>query len=278
MLAVLAAVVLSAPPPPSYAMPGLNPVNLSPPEAQMFSELFGQAFIKHGFKVLSARDIGAVLGLERQKQLTSCAEGSSCLTELVASMGADGLILGDVGKLGATYVVNAKVLSSKDGTTLALYNTRVASADKIPDALEAAAFDLAHQLAEALKRPDLEPHQAAPVAAVVGPAAASPRHHKLWAIAPAAVGLAGLGVGIGLQVEAARQFSLIKAAPNGDAAHATVTAGQSAEAGANVALGVGVAGLAAAVVVYLTGATGDVQPTAWVTPGGGGFGLVGVLP
>jgi len=117
----LIAVLLTAQPDPSLVLPGLNAVNLAPGEGDLYSELLAQELTRQGFKLQTARDVSAVLGLERQKQLLGCAE-SSCLAELASAIGADGLVLGDVGKLGQGYVVNVKVLLAKDASAVALFS------------------------------------------------------------------------------------------------------------------------------------------------------------
>src|SRR5688572_12170524 len=96
--------------PVSLALPGLNAVNLAQGEGELYSELLAQKLAALGLKVISARDIGAVLGLERQRELLGCKDGI-CTAELAGALGVEGIVVGDVGKLGGSYQVNLKVLS-----------------------------------------------------------------------------------------------------------------------------------------------------------------------
>ncbi len=124
---------------PSLAMPGLNAVNVSRNEAELYGELLAQRLRSGGTTVLTARDLGVVLGVERQKQLLGCEE-SSCVAELAGALGTDGVIIGDVGKLGSA---------------LAQHSAKVANADAMPEALAVAARALLGQLAVSMQRPEL---------------------------------------------------------------------------------------------------------------------------
>src|SRR4051812_21332764 len=121
MLLTLCALLMTAGPPPSLPLPGLHGGDPSAGGAGLFGGLLSDELGKYGVRVLTARQIAAVIGLDRQKQLMGCNEGTACVAELAGAMGADGLIVGDVGKLGDTYAINVKVLSAKDGSTLALH-------------------------------------------------------------------------------------------------------------------------------------------------------------
>jgi len=256
---------------PSLALPHLNTASLPAGEGDLFTELIAQDLTSLGVKVLTARDVSAVVGMERQKELLGCGE-SSCVAELSAALGVDGLITGDVVVLGGAYVVTVKVLSAKDGSTLAFFNGRAASSKEVPDALVTAARDVVRQLAVAWNRPGLAP----PAAVVTEPA--RPPLDKRWALVPGIAGIAFVAAGIGLQVEAGHQFELLQQAGTLDAARKAKTTGQTIEPLGNVALGVGAAGLVAAVVVFVVGKDAPVQPTAWVSPTGGGVAVTGVLP
>lgn len=256
---------------PSLALPHLNTASLPAGEGDLFTELLAQDLASLGVKVLTSRDVGAVVGLERQKELLGCAE-SSCVAELSNALGVDGLITGDVVVLGGAYVLTVKVLSAKDGGTLAWFNGRSPSSKEVPDALLAAARDVARQLASAWNRPELAP----PAALVTAPA--GPPLDKRWALVPGIAGVAFVAAGIALQVESAHQFELLQQAASPQAALKAKGVGQTIEPLANVSLGIGAAGLAAAVVVFVLGKDAPVQPTAWVSPTGGGVAVTGVLP
>lgn len=63
----------------------------------MDSEVLATHLREHGLKVMTGRDIGAVLGLERQKQLLGCMDDStSCSAELAGALGVGALVVGTV--------------------------------------------------------------------------------------------------------------------------------------------------------------------------------------
>jgi len=82
------------------ASPGLTGVRVTDKEATFFSEHLAQQLAAAGAKVSSDREISALLGLERKRQLLGCSESSSqCVTELAGALGVDALVVGDVAKL-----------------------------------------------------------------------------------------------------------------------------------------------------------------------------------
>jgi len=65
------------------------------------------------FDVLSAKDVNVLIGVERQKQLMGCAEGSSCLAELAGAIGAKFVLSGSVAKLGDVFQLTLQMLDSE---------------------------------------------------------------------------------------------------------------------------------------------------------------------
>jgi hypothetical protein len=262
MVTAVLAVMLAAAP--SLAMPGLNPVNVGRAEADLYSDLLGQRLASGGVKIMSARDLGAVLGLERQKQLLGCGE-SSCIAELAGALGTDGIVLGDVGKLGTSLALNVKVLSAQ-GALLAQYNAQVPSADEMPSALEVAASALLGQLARSLHQPQLEPKALAP----------SP----LRAVAPVALAIGGVALagGAACLVVTGVKYSAVQNAQTVQDANLFATQGKLWQPIGYVLAGVGAAGLITGAIMMLAGPQ-PVVPTVTILPGGGGsVGVAGVLP
>lgn len=65
------------------------------------------------FSPLSARDIEAITGAERQRQMIGCAEDSSeCLQELAGAMGARFVVSGTLAKLGDAYQLTLQTLDT----------------------------------------------------------------------------------------------------------------------------------------------------------------------
>src|SRR6185503_17571286 len=83
------------------AMPGLRMVDVDANRGSFYSEHLALQMKRAGIDVLTEREIGAVLGLERQKQLLGCSdEATACMVEMASAMGTDGVVLGDVARVG----------------------------------------------------------------------------------------------------------------------------------------------------------------------------------
>jgi hypothetical protein len=64
---------------------------------------------------MSSNDIGALLGVERQKQLLGCSDDKgSCLTELAGAAGARFVLSGSLAKLGDVFQLNLTTLDSRN--------------------------------------------------------------------------------------------------------------------------------------------------------------------
>jgi hypothetical protein len=271
LLPALALATLAGAAPVRLALPGLNGVNLTSQETALYAEVLAQKLLRRGFEVMTSRDVEAVLGVERQRQLMGCAETSGCLVELAGALGVDGIVVGDVGKADEGYVVNVKVLSTR-GKPVGLHNGRAAGAPQLRELLEQASWEMAAQLARALGRPELQPKEPRPELSAQG---ADPRW---WAALPGAVAIGG-GVAAGLLfVQANAQYAALGAAGSLPEAAAARDAGKTAQTLAWVAAGAGAAAAATAVVLAATLGPRSVSPTAFVTPQGAGVGLVGVFP
>lgn len=126
------------------AAPGLNAVNVDVRVATFVSEHFAQELAAAGVAVVTAGEIASLIGLERQKQLLGCEDdSSSCVVELANALGVDGLVTGSVGRFGATYRANLKVLSSRDGEALAIITRKASSESELLDELSTAARESA---------------------------------------------------------------------------------------------------------------------------------------
>jgi hypothetical protein len=116
------------------AAPGLSVTGLDSTVAEPLTDHLAKAFAP--VRVITARDISVLLGLERQKQLLGCAESSdSCMAELGNALGAQGVLLGDIVKLGNVIQINLRVIDPVNGRVLASASTRVESDGAIFDAL-----------------------------------------------------------------------------------------------------------------------------------------------
>ncbi|MBI5527758.1 MAG: hypothetical protein HY897_15615 [Deltaproteobacteria bacterium] len=91
-------------------------------------------------KVIGSKDIDAMLGYEQKKQLTGCTD-TSCVVAVGGALGVDKLVMGSLGKIGDSYVMNLKALDIRNGTVEAMFNKRLQGGseedflDTIPEAL-----------------------------------------------------------------------------------------------------------------------------------------------
>lgn len=98
---------------------------------QPTADLFGDALIgelrKHaGLAVTDPKEIAAVLGAEREKQLLGCSD-NSCMAELGGALGVDNLLAGTVGRVGKSLIVSLTIVDSKKGDSLTSLTERLKS-------------------------------------------------------------------------------------------------------------------------------------------------------
>jgi hypothetical protein len=276
LLLALTLLSAAAPAPLRLAMPGFNTVNVPAAEAQLHQEFLAEQLSSRGLRVLTARDIAAVVGVERQRQLLGCQE-SGCSFEIAGALGADGVITGDLGLLEGAYVWTVKVLAAQDGTVLASRSARSSSARALRDGLQQAAADLTRQLSTRLGRKDLDAGGAVDAGregALGGAAPGGGLRGLAWA--PATLGAVLLGAGGVLQWQAAGRHTALQGAGSLADAARLRDEGGGLQTGAAVAAGAGVLALGTAAVFLFTGGP---QPSVAVLPGGGAMlGLTGVLP
>jgi hypothetical protein len=269
MLSAALATLLTAAP--SLALPSLSAVGLEPGEADLYANLLATGLRSRGLKVVSGDDIAAVLGLERQKQLMGCAE--SCMAELAAALGAEGVVLGRVGLLGRGYTLTARVISAANAETLADASETAPGAPAMPATLEHLAWRLAQQLATRFP--------AGGIAAGPEPAPWQPQLATLrkWSLLPVAIGVVSIGVGVALRFKASSTLEALQQAQSLEAAALLRDAGKTEQAVGLTLLGVGGASAIAAIVMLFV-APSDPAVVAAVAPlqGGAWAGLTWRLP
>ena len=249
LIASLAAV------PSKLAAPDWSTVNIPADLAAFYAGEVARALRTQGFEVLTARDISAVLGFERQKQLLGCSEGAnSCMTELGAAMGCDAILTANLARLDDSYQGSLRVLSARDGRTLADERVEASGQRALAEALEAAALRLGRKLR---------------------PPQAGPRRFS-WIPLVGAVAL-GAGAGVSLAV-ASSNYAQIPLVDEPKAIQLASDGNTLKLAGLTMA-GVGGAALVTAGVLFLLG--GDppaVTPQVGVTGAGATLGISGVFP
>lgn len=149
-----AAAAFAEAPPLRLAIPGLQGVNVSGDALSFYSEHLAQNLRAPGLNVVTAREIGTLLGLERQKALLGCNDqANSCVAELANALGADAVVLGDIARFDDTFQLNAKVVSAADATVLAQGSRRVRGEVETLEALAALARELGRAVFEKRGRP-----------------------------------------------------------------------------------------------------------------------------
>jgi hypothetical protein len=269
MISLLVAVVVTATPSKTLAALDLEAQQVPAAVAKLVGTHLTQKLIQKGFQVMTSADLAAMLGVERQKALLGCNEESSCIAEIGAALNAHGVVMGSVGRLGETRLLNVKVLASGSAQSLAVCSGRAGSDEGLLNEAEACADIIAAALLEPGKGKQ-------PEAVVVKPEApAGPR--RTWALAPlvggAAVAIAG-GVMVGIANGQAEQ--LVTSAEQPQSVLMKVRAAEGLATTGVVLLGVGGAAAVTGAILFLV--KPPVQPVAAITPHGAFLGVAGALP
>src|SRR5512140_2411396 len=89
-----------------------------------------------GVEVVTSRDLGSVLSMEKQKQALGCTT-DSCMAEIAGAAGADRLVAGDVARLGESLVLQLRLIDAKKARVVAQSRRRFKNGtfDDVLDAL-----------------------------------------------------------------------------------------------------------------------------------------------
>jgi hypothetical protein len=265
------------------AMPGLTGVNVPAQLVGFYGEHLAQKLSEQGVRVTTTKQVQALIGMERQRQLAGCAEDSSCLAELSGALNADVLLVGEVASIAAAYQFNLKALDARSGKPLAGFTARVEGESLVLATLDRAAARLAADLSAKLSRPLVTAQGERQVGSVTRQAEQLQSGARPYAWLPAAVGVAGAGVGTLFLVQSRQahdQLTATSGAPlDGRTADALRDAGQQQQTLAMAAYGVSAAALVTAGVMFaLGGSSSTVEGGVALSPGGAGFFITGVLP
>jgi N-acetylneuraminic acid mutarotase len=91
-------------------------------------------------RVIGSKEIDAMLNYEQKKQMTGCND-TSCAVALGGALGVDKILMGSVGKLGETHILDMKLLDIRTAHIDSSYNKRLESGreeeflDVLPEAL-----------------------------------------------------------------------------------------------------------------------------------------------
>lgn len=135
------------------ASPGFSSLNLSREATSYYSDFFAQQLTQEGVRVVTASEVQAVIGIERQKQLLGCADSSSCIVEIANALGVDGVIVGSIGKLEDRYQVTVKIVSAKDGSLIGAYSVQATGDKDLVEKLTRIASETAPEIAGKVNKP-----------------------------------------------------------------------------------------------------------------------------
>lgn len=268
MLAPLVSVLLTAASSPLATKLVTTPwhtTNVDAGVAAFFLEATAKALRAEGVSVVTADDIAAVLGLERERQLLGCSE-VSCLAELGNALGCDGIVVAAVARLDGSLHGSLRVVSSRDGQVLTETDLTSSSERGFLDEIKVAAGRVAR---------GLRVHQKVTEAS------------KSSTPAVLALGIAGgaLLIGGGVSVALAHVASarvdqeLARSGQVTSVAQRFSNEGKIEQTVGWVGVGVGGACLAASLVVALVAGAGS-GPSVGVsvTPSGAALSIQGALP
>jgi len=117
--------------------------------AQLLGDaLAGELRKRAGVSVLTQSDVSALLGIEKTRQMLGCAE-AGCMAEIGGALGADRVVHGSLGRVGASLIVNLSALDPKRGSAAASVSERLRGAEDeaFLDALPAVADALLSEAA-----------------------------------------------------------------------------------------------------------------------------------
>lgn len=176
MCSVLPGLALAQAPPSTrkvrVAVLELRPLGTEREKAELLSEVALTEVSRLGkLESIGPSDIAAMLGFEQRKRMLGCEEDASCLVEIGGALGADYLLVGSLGRLGALYRLDLKLVDQRKAKVLGRFGESVTGEE---GRLVAAVQQGTRQLLELLPG-------GAGLPPVAPPAQAS-RHDGIWAL------------------------------------------------------------------------------------------------
>jgi len=91
----------------------LAPLKVDPETVEILDEILTIEVARHGeFSVISRKDIDAMLGMERMKEVLGC-DDLSCAVEISGALGVDYMITGSIGRLGSKLFISLALFDSR---------------------------------------------------------------------------------------------------------------------------------------------------------------------
>jgi hypothetical protein len=192
MVCLLVPLLVVSAAPLKLAMVDFRQVGLSADKATYYSELLALRLAEdEGLSIVTPKDVSALLGMERQKELLGCSDASTqCVAELAGALGTEGIVTGQLAKVGDKFQLSVKIIAADGRGTLYQHASQLLTSE---EDLVAEVQAIAKEAPDKLRR-KLRPG-AAVVPEVAAPAGPS---RPLLHLTPAAVGVVLAGVGAGL--------------------------------------------------------------------------------
>lgn len=269
LLPALLLIVSATPEPVKVASPGFRVVDISPERGAFYSEHFANRMQAAGIAIVTEREISAMIGLERQRALLGCSEGNECMMELANALGVQGILLGDVAKVGSKFQISLKVIDPGDGRVFSLKSIRANDEEGLIDALSTAAAEMSLELQRRFgKAPPEAPKAAGGIA------------KSIWWI-PAVGGALVAGAGalcLGFAYGEYGQLdpSQPPATLGAQQANEIAARGKGLQTASAVLFAVGAAAAVGAVGIAAFGT--ETRVIAVATPEGGSLGIAGSFP
>jgi hypothetical protein len=214
---------------------------------KLLNELLLTEFERTGeYEVIGGSDLQSMLALEQQKRMLEC-EDIRCLSELGGALGVDKLAFANIGKIGAYYLVNVKIIDVRESKVVSRISHEVKGIeDQLLNAVRTSVRQLLRKgkigsviapTGEGAKPPTVkESRWPAPIGALP---------ITLWAIGGAGI-VTGTVFGFMMKEHEDNANN-----PNFVGAHLEIEKAESDALVANIAFGVGAAGILAGLLIWL---------------------------
>ncbi len=233
---LLPAVATAAPGAPSaakrmrIAVMEIRALGTEPHKAELLSEVaLTEAAATEKFEIIGRSDIASMIGFDQQKKILGCTDDSNCLAEIGGALGVEYVMIGTLGKLGALYRVDMKLVDAKRARVAGRFGESVEGNEEklvatvqrgvrkllgtlqadppAPTAVAAAAAEKPAEAKPVTPPPDLSAARPPAAAGKAGEAttkdAGMSRRAWGWTVGGTGVAVIGVGALFGLQAKAA---------------------------------------------------------------------------
>lgn len=258
--------------PVKLAAVGFSSVGMPADQVSFFSEHLAVKLAgEDGIRITTSKDIQALLGAERQRQLLGCAdESTTCMAELAGALGVDGLVTGQVAKVGKSFQLSVKVLAGDGSRTLFAHASELLGSEE----------ELLGELNRVAKKVSVKLHELLRPQAPLGVERAGGRP---WGrLTPLALGVVAAGIGAGLLISAGVDYGRLSNADAWPGIPASsflnqISSGQVKQLWGVLLAGVGGAAMLGGLIWYLAGGTGP-QVSLSMDAAGASFVVTGAFP